>query len=277
MMVVYNAESFLKDSIDSILRQSFKDFEFIIIDDGSTDRTIEILHSYNDDRIVFYEHKHDYIASLNLGLSLCKGRYIARMDADDISHPDRFRIQYAIMEAEPSIDICGSWMYGFKDSIRNGVLFSKLSGLIEQPLRILFEKNLFYHPTMFFRRSFFVANNLSYQEYPYAEDYKLWFEAAKKGAVFYVEPQPLYYYRNNETQVSVIRRREQFQTKTLIQKEILEYLLSRSNYRNILTVSYNNQMNLVNNGLLSYNTLFSFFRIIFNESDRDVYLETSIQ
>lgn len=156
-----------------------------------------------------------------------------------------------------------------------------LSEIISQPywmgkyckhvFELLFEKNVFYHPTMMFRTSFFKKHGLKYEEYPYAEDYKLWFEAAKCKAKFYVEPQPLYYYRNNDTQVSVVRKHDQAKTKARIQEEILCHLLSRSSYRDLFYKNYQNQKELVQKGLLSYTTMFSFFRILFNESEPEVY------
>lgn len=271
LMVVYNAEKYLRDAIRSVLNQSFKNFLFLIVDDGSTDNTVSVIRSFQNRRIRMCLHEHDYIASLNFGLEQCESKYVARMDADDLMHPDRLRVQYAVMEEEPSIDICGTWMYGFKDTIRNGVRFAALSGIIEKPLKHLFEKNVFYHPTMMFRTSFFKKHGLKYEEYPYAEDYKLWFEAAKCKAKFYVEPQPLYYYRNNDTQVSVVRKHDQAKTKARIQEEILCHLLSRSSYRNLFYKNYQNQKELVQKGLLSYTTMFSFFRILFNESEPEVY------
>lgn len=83
-MPVYNASRYLRDCIDSILSQSFTDFELLIVDDGSTDDSVEIIRSYSDSRIRLIENKHDYIGSINLLLQEARGKYIARMDADDV-------------------------------------------------------------------------------------------------------------------------------------------------------------------------------------------------
>ena len=88
-MPVYNASRYLRDCIDSILSQSFTDFELLIVDDGSTDDSVEIIRSYSDSRIRLIENKHDYIGSLNLLLQEARGKYIARMDADDVMLPNR--------------------------------------------------------------------------------------------------------------------------------------------------------------------------------------------
>ena len=95
VMSAYNGEKWLNEAVDSILNQTFKDFEFIIINDGSNDRTYEILNSYNDKRLRIINHKSNrgLITRLNEGLDQSNGKYIARMDADDISLPERFKIQ----------------------------------------------------------------------------------------------------------------------------------------------------------------------------------------
>ena len=86
VMPAYNAEMYIREAIDSVICQSFPDFECIVVDDGSTDGTRDIIRAYHDKRIVLLENKHDFIASLNLGMDAARGRYIARMDADDIMH-----------------------------------------------------------------------------------------------------------------------------------------------------------------------------------------------
>ena len=120
VMPTYNASKYVSEAIESTLKQSFFDFEFIIVDDGSTDNTREIIRSYDDNRIKLVENEHNFIGSLNKGLELAGGKYIARMDADDIMHIDRLKIQYSIMEAKPEIDICSAWMAPFGDNIPKG-------------------------------------------------------------------------------------------------------------------------------------------------------------
>lgn len=110
IMAAYNAEKYIGEAIESTLGQSFSDLEIIIVDDGSTDATRSIVRSYPDERLKLIENKHDYIGSLNIGLKTASGKYIARMDADDIMHIDRLKIQYAIMEEDPRTTICSSWI-----------------------------------------------------------------------------------------------------------------------------------------------------------------------
>jgi glycosyltransferase involved in cell wall biosynthesis len=115
LMPVYNGEAFLREAIDSILNQTFTDFEFIIINDGSTDRSEEIIKSYTDQRIKYYKNEQNLrlISTLNKGIKLTVGKYIVRMDADDISMPERLEKQVKFMEQNPHVVVCGSWAETF--------------------------------------------------------------------------------------------------------------------------------------------------------------------
>ena len=109
LMSVYNGEKYLHAAVDSILKQTFKDFEFIIINDGSIDRSREILESYQDERIVLIHQENKGLTrALNKGLSLAKGEFIARMDADDSCKPERLEKQVAFLRENPGIVLLGS-------------------------------------------------------------------------------------------------------------------------------------------------------------------------
>ena len=116
-MPVYNAEKYIVEAVDSILNQTYSDFEFIIIDDCSTDASYEILQSYaaKDNRIRLFKNdvNKKLPKTLNFGISQAKGKYIARMDADDISLPERFAKQIKFMESHPEIGVCGTWLVEF--------------------------------------------------------------------------------------------------------------------------------------------------------------------
>lgn len=121
VMSVYNAEKYLDEALQSILNQNF---EFIIINDGSTDKSLEIIekYKYQDTRIVLISRENrGLIASLNEGIELAKGKYIARMDADDISLPNRFEEQLKIMENDKEIVVCGSWINVFGENRKDKV------------------------------------------------------------------------------------------------------------------------------------------------------------
>ena len=110
IMPAYNAEQYISEAIESILGQTFADFEFIIIDDGSSDSTSGIIASYKDSRIRYFRNEKNLgiVGALNRGLALAAGEYIARMDADDISLPERFQTQCAYMEKHPDVGVCGT-------------------------------------------------------------------------------------------------------------------------------------------------------------------------
>jgi len=111
LMPVFNGEQFLRPAMNSILNQTFTDFEFIIVDDGSTDHSREILNSYTDSRVrlICNESNIGLTDSLNRGLEAASGNYIARMDQDDISLPERLAKQVAFMDSHPEVGVCGTW------------------------------------------------------------------------------------------------------------------------------------------------------------------------
>ena len=115
LLPTYNAAAWLGAAIDSLLHQSYRDFELLVIDDGSTDRTPSLLNTYKDDRIRVLRHEHNsgLIASLNHGIDVAKGKFIARMDADDICMPQRFERQLLFLKTHPEVSICGTWMREF--------------------------------------------------------------------------------------------------------------------------------------------------------------------
>ncbi|NDV46092.1 glycosyltransferase [Paludibacter sp. 221] len=223
IMPAFNASSFIGEAIESILQQSYDSFEFIIVDDGSTDDTVEIIQAYRDKRIrLLLNGVNKGVAfSLNRGIKNAKGRYIARMDADDIALAERLKVQYDFMEAHADIDICSSWMFAGDKVAASG------KELIENPLYVLAERNFLFHPTVMMRKSFLEEHHLCYNEdYPCAEDYKLWVEAAKKGAKFYTIPQALIHYRLSPTQESQRKKEIMSATAGRIQDEVKAYLSS---------------------------------------------------
>lgn len=226
-MPVWNGEKYIRESIDSVLNQSFGDFELLIMDDGSKDRTIDIIRSYHDSRIRLEERGHDYIANLNEGLSLAKGDYIARMDSDDIMHSERLRIQLKRMKQNSDIAVCGTWTKPFKTegaplpSIRIG------EHIVENPVLEMLKGNFIIHPSVMIRKNILEEHGLRYQDYYSAEDYKLWFEIAKTGGMFFIEPQTLLFYRISDTQMSIVYSEKQSIYRKRIKNEILEYLIHR--------------------------------------------------
>lgn len=259
-MPVYNCEQYLAEAIESVLNQSFTDFEFIIIDDGSTDNTLDIIHRYTDKRILLLQNSHDFIATLNLGISNASGKYIARMDADDIMHIDRLKVQYSIMEEVPEITVCGTWVTTFGEHITKGATLVSFSGMIKNPLLQMLKGNILYHSTVIIRKEFLAIHNLRYENYAYAEDFKLWFEIAKCGGLFYVESFPLLYYRLSEGQVSCLKMTEQEATAWFIKQEIVYFLLERCEEdKGCIEEVYQRLLILENRNIISKNQIISFF------------------
>ncbi|MEG1729900.1 MAG: glycosyltransferase family 2 protein [Bacteroidaceae bacterium] len=110
LLPVYNAGGYLKDSVMSILQQTYKSFELLILDDGSTDGCTAFLKDINDNRIRLIKRNHNYISTLNYGLSIARGQYIARMDADDKMFPTRLAEQVNVLNENPDVVICCSYM-----------------------------------------------------------------------------------------------------------------------------------------------------------------------
>lgn len=173
VMPAYNAEKYIAEAIDSILNQTFADFDFIIIDDCSSDRTAEIVKSYTDPRIRFYQNEHNMgvAATLNRGLDLATGEYIARMDSDDISYPERFEKQFDFMENNPEIAVLGAGIQMFSAKIGER-LFSESYN--ELKIDLLFA-SCFAHPAVMLRSKYFGNGKLEYDlSFNKMEDFDLW-------------------------------------------------------------------------------------------------------
>lgn len=179
IMPTYNAEEYLKEAIDSILNQTYSNFELLIIDDNSKDKTREIINAYQDDRIKLINGNCKGLpAALNVGLKNAQGEYIARMDADDISMPDRLEKQINFLTEHPEISLCSSLMMTYKDGKDLQILGKKMSA-DEVKVDLLFKTPIF-HPTVMFRKSDFEKHNLHYNEaLRGAEDFELWTRAAQ--------------------------------------------------------------------------------------------------
>lgn len=230
VLPAYNAGEVLEQAVMSVYVQTFTDWELLIMDDGSTDNTAEVALRIKDPRIRLIRCKHDFIATLNKGMQAAKGKYIARMDADDRMVPERLAIQYRLMEEHPEITVCGSWVETFgKDIIPQ--YYGEQEEFVENPIACLLQKNFLCHPTVIMRADFWQEHQLHYQYYSAAEDYKLWFEMAKLGAVFYVIPQVLLLYQVSDTQVSKQQLEKQRTSSLKIQWEVMEYLIDKQNDR----------------------------------------------
>jgi glycosyltransferase involved in cell wall biosynthesis len=223
VMPFYNAEAYLSESIESILNQTFQDFELLALDDGSTDNGISIVKSFNDRRIRLISLEHNFIESLNYGLKISRGRYIARMDADDIMLSKRLQIQYDFMEENSDINVCGSWAESFGSIC--GIMQQESSH--EAIISSLIMNNSLIHPTVIIRKSVFEQLSLNYLDYACAEDYKLWTDLALAGARFANIPEVLLRYRSSSNQVTNKYRDKMSHSSYRIRLEYIEGLINK--------------------------------------------------
>lgn len=178
-MPVYDTEKYLGEAIESILNQTFRDFEFIIISEDSSSITRALLDHYRnqDARIkVYHQERQGLIASRNMGCELARGEYIALMDADDVSLPDRLERQLSFMDDHPSVGVCGSWAE-IIDS--NGNLIGKFC---PPTSTALIKWNLTFYcgianPSAIFRRESIKNLGFYHKDCLYCEDYDLWVRA----------------------------------------------------------------------------------------------------
>ena len=225
LMPVYNASSFLKESIDSILSQSFTDFEFLIINDGSTDPSANIIDSYTDYRIkhIKFPVNGGITKALNTGLELARGVYIVRMDADDIAFPYRIDKQVKFMDENPDVALSGTWVKYFGN--REGIIKSATSN--EDIVWAMLFGCPFFHPTVIIRSFLLKSKGLSYPaNYQHAEDYALW--SLLIGLCKFANlDEVLLQYRFFENSISATNKAHQQDMGVLLRRENHEKLLCR--------------------------------------------------
>lgn len=220
LMPVYNASQFLKQAIDSIIAQILPDWELVIINDGSTDKSKSIIEEYNDRRIRYYENESNLglIETLNKGFSLCSGEFIARMDADDISLSERLEKQVLFMQNNPHYAMCGGQAQIVDN---NGTIKGKIFNLCDNDylkINLLFSVP-FVHPSVMIRSD--IAKQYQFDKsFKHAEDYDLWCRIANNYKVANIADTILQY-RWHTTNVSVANAKEQDEVKaTIIKREL---------------------------------------------------------
>lgn len=196
VMKVYNGERYLREAVDSILAQTFTDFELIIIDDGSTDDSAGIVRRYQDARIRFLQNEHNLglCATQNKVIAAARGKYIAVMDCDDRSYPKRLERQVDFLESHPSVMMCGT----FRDNCVDGELKSfpqpELTTDAEIKFSLVFGNFCYTHSSIMFRAEPYREAGLSYGPAAIAEDYQIILEMAKRFSLAVI-PEVLVSYR----------------------------------------------------------------------------------
>ena len=221
LMPTYNMEEYVHEAVESILRQDYRDFELLVMDDGSTDRTVEVVKGFDDSRIrlMVNDRNLGLAENLNRGLDHIATEYVARMDGDDLSLPQRLAVQVAYMEAHRDIDLCSCAMqlFGERDEVwvREGDPEKvKVTALFFSPV---------LHASSLWRRDAFESKGLRYrQEYVPAEDYDLWCRALAAGLRLTNLPDVLYRYRIRAGQPTLLRNgqearvRREYRRRTLL-------------------------------------------------------------
>ncbi len=226
VMPTYNtAVPILREAVDSILAQTFREFEFIIVDDCSISESREYLQGLSDPRIRLIRNETNLgvTKSLNIGFAAAQGKYIARMDDDDISLPTRFEKQYNYMESHPDVIACGTNVefFGLHHQFTN----NRIADMEMYRISAVFANPGPRHPTMFFNRELFQRYHILYDEsLIYAQDYGLYVEITKHGRISLL-PDVLLRHRIHVKQISKEHRKLQTACDKLTQRKLLQELL----------------------------------------------------
>lgn len=220
LMPVYNAAPFVGAALHSVLAGLGCGDEVLVLDDGSTDGSQQIVASLNDNRIRHIQNPVNIgvAATLNRGLAVARGEFVARMDADDLCRPDRFATQVKFMEDNPTIGLVGGWVrylgryQGYLERKPSGESWVKASMLFDNPI---------IHPTVMFRRDIFAAHSLAYDSsYSRSEDFDLWTRCSRHMAIDNI-PKVLVDFRVHEASVTHTARTEmEQQTVALLRRQL---------------------------------------------------------
>lgn len=259
IMPCYNAQKYIHESIKSVLNQSFSDFEFIIVNDGSIDYTKEIALSYNDKRIIYHERKinsGNYFAR-NLGLSISNGKYICMIDADDVCSINRLEKQFDIMQRKKWIDCLGSQSEVIDEL--GDTIGSIGRPLTSESIKIsLLKNNCMTQSTLMFRKSSLDKYGLFYDEkYRYSGDYDLMVKLSRWGKLQNLQ-ENLIKYRMHLNQISQTKRKEQISLANGVRLSQLDYIgMSCSQNEKKLFLKWMNGLPVTKEELVLLESLFN--------------------
>lgn len=261
LMAVYNGEKYLKQAVDSILSQTFKDFEFVIVNDCSSDSTVDIIKSYNDKRILIYNNETNLgqTKSLNIGLKHAKGRYIFRMDADDYSMPERIEKQYNYINEYPEYTVVGTDCLvvdesNIAKSISRGC--SKYEDII---IRML-NGSPINHVSVVMKKEAILAVGGYNSEYKISADFDLWSRLVRKGYKITTLPEILSAYRFSDSSYS--NRNESIKLKENVEivyeniKYFSNYSVEKESVKQLLHMSYSGFVNMSEESILESERIF---------------------
>lgn len=240
LMPVYNGERFLREAVESILNQTFTDFEFIIVDDGSTDGTKAILDSYTDPRIVRLEHSTNQglVAALNRGLHAARGEYVARQDADDISDPERIEKQVCHLDRNSTIGILGTHVIHVDEQGLELPRPYASSEKVYPSHPYIVHWKLFFecpiaHPTVVLRRVLFERLAGYDPQFTHAEDYELWLRASMSTDISNI-PEMLTKLRSHPHQVTHVHSQlQKHNSNRAVQKMMTDFVGREISYEQV--------------------------------------------
>lgn len=259
LIPIYNSRKTIRAAINSVLGQTFPYFELLLMDDGSTDDSAEIIQSYTDNRIRYIPCGHHFVETLNRGIDTAQGKYIALLDHDDLMLPHRLKVQYEFMEGHPDYIACGGYMHSFG-------MYSylmKVSLKYEDIATDAIYCCPMLNPTGFIRRSTLLSHNLKYSDgYSFSADFKLWADLIQIGKIANI-PEVLTLYRTYPEQTSLKYFSESHEGANRIRLEMIEYFLflvkENSKYYSLLMDTFIPALDcLGENEFFSPETLFPF-------------------
>lgn len=208
-LAVYNGEAFLPETLDSVRAQTFQDYELIVIDDGSTDNTAAIVNDYaaHDARVrVFRQPNRGFVTTCNEALQRARGRYVAHLDADDLAHPERFRLQYEYLEAHPqAVVVCSDFYQLYPSGVR---VLCQLPRADDELVQRLFAANCIAHSSIMMRTAAARQVGMYSPDWNTVEDYELYFRLQPLGQIHNI-PQALTTWRVHEQSISAQHEFEQ--------------------------------------------------------------------
>ncbi|HEY4936672.1 MAG TPA: glycosyltransferase, partial [Puia sp.] len=235
LMPCYNAAKYITDAVQSVLAQSFGDFEFLIINDGSTDNTVELVRSFNDERIVLIEQEQQGVAAaLNNGLKYARADYIARFDADDICFTDRLEKQYEFMISNPECIVVGSGAEYIDDS--GNYIFTHFPQFItnEEIQQLPNNPCPFIHASVMYKRD--LVTNVGYNINAHSfEDHLLWLQIKDEGKMVNM-PEPLINVRLNPGSLTMDERKRSKEFHLIKNKALKEGNIGSEDGNRLLTI-----------------------------------------
>ena len=254
-MPVYNEEKYLEEAIESILTQTFTDFELIIVNDGSTDSSLETIKRYNDRRIKLINNSKNLgiTKSLNIALKEAKGKYIARQDADDVSLPNRLEEQLKYFEANLEVGVVGTNVYNIRE---DGTVVGSSSLDLEPTFQKLLKGNRIVHGSVMMRKQVLEEHNYYNEDFGCSQDYELWLRISKEYVIKNIK-NPLYKLRSHKGRLSTER----------FKLQAFESILAKRMAKN------NSNMDLkrpIEPYSLSLNEKISYLKIIFSRYIRNL-------